>query len=139
MKAAMPMLLLSVLAAQTFEVASVKPVSPDRGGGRIVVGMTGREGGPGTSDPTRVRYAVIDMRFLISEAYGERGMKIGGPGWMDEVDARMPSGASAEQFRVIFQHKGRYDFTQLDPTKAGEARLAIEHVEKVPTENGGQP
>jgi uncharacterized protein (TIGR03435 family) len=95
--------LLPAVAAQTFEVASVKPASPERGGGRIVVGMTGREGGPDTGDPTRVRYAVIDMHFLISEAYGERDLKIVGPGWMDDefyqLDATMPSGTTLEQFR----------------------------------------
>lgn len=108
MKSALLLLVVPALAAQTFEVASVKPVSPDRGGGRIVVGMTGREGGPGTSDPTRVSYAVIDMRFLISEAYGERDLKIVGPGWIDDefyqLDARMPLGTTLEQFRVMLQH-----------------------------------
>lgn len=98
----------ALLAAQTFEVASVKPASPDRGGGRIVVGMTGREGGPGTSDPTRVRYAVIDMRFLVSEAYGQRGLKIVGPGWIDDsfyqLDATMPVGTTVAQFRIMLQH-----------------------------------
>lgn len=102
------MALAPALAAQTFEVASVKPASPDRGGGRIVVGMTGREGGPGTSDPTRVRYTAIDMRFLVSEAYGERGLQIVGPGWMDEefyqVDATVPPGTTLQQFRAMLQH-----------------------------------
>ena len=102
------LLLLPALAAQTFEAASVKPVSPDRGGGRIVVGMTGREGGPGAGDPTRVRYAVIDMRFLISESYGERGLRIVGPDWVDhefyQVDATLPPGTTLEQFRAMLQH-----------------------------------
>jgi uncharacterized protein (TIGR03435 family) len=95
-------------AHRTFEVVSVKPASPNRPGGRIVVGMTGREGGPGTGDPTRVRYQVISLRFVLFEAYGNPNeLRINGPGFLDDdwfqIDATLPPGATEPQFHQMMQ------------------------------------
>jgi uncharacterized protein (TIGR03435 family) len=92
----------------TFDVASVKPASPTQPGGRMVIGMTGRRGGPGTGDPGRVHYAAISMRFILSEAFGGKNVRIVAPGWQDDawfqIDATMPPATTEEQFRVMMQN-----------------------------------
>ena len=69
--------------------------------------MTGREGGPGTGDPGRVRYAVISLRFVVTEAFGEKGLRIVAPGWVDDdwfqIDATMPPATTEPQFRTMMQ------------------------------------
>jgi uncharacterized protein (TIGR03435 family) len=92
----------------SFDVLSVKAASPNRPGGRIVVGMTGREGGPGTGDLGRVRYAVICLKYVLFEAYGHKDLRIVGPDWLDDdwfqIDATMPADTTEDQFRAMMQH-----------------------------------
>ncbi len=92
----------------SFDVLSVKAASPNRPGGRVVVGMTGREGGPGTGDPGRVRYAVICLKYVLFEAFGHRDLRIVGPDWLDDdwfqIDATMPVDTTEDQFRSMMQH-----------------------------------
>jgi uncharacterized protein (TIGR03435 family) len=89
--------------AQTFEVASVKLAPPPSG--RMTVGMTG---GPGSTDPTRVRFSNFTLRNLVQIAYGVNGYQLSGPDWTGdsryEVIATLPKDTSKEQFRTMLQN-----------------------------------
>ena len=94
---------------QTFEAASVKPANPNMPDGRIVVGMQSPSGGPGTSDPGRIRYPIVSLRFLIGIAYDLKPTtKLTGPDWLDtdffQVEATMPPTTTKEQFRTMLQN-----------------------------------
>jgi uncharacterized protein (TIGR03435 family) len=95
-------------AAQTFEVASIKPAAmptPD-GRGRVAIG--GPSGGPGSKDPGRVRYPFTTIRNLMTIAYDVKDFQISGPGTIDserfEVTATMPPETTKQQFAVMMQH-----------------------------------
>jgi uncharacterized protein (TIGR03435 family) len=92
--------------AQDFEVASVKAEPPPAPGRVIGVGMTG---GPGTTDPTRVRFTNFTLRDLISSAYEAGGGQVSGPAdWTGElryeVIATLAKDTTEQQFRVMLQH-----------------------------------
>jgi uncharacterized protein (TIGR03435 family) len=91
----------------SFGVASVKPASPNLPDGRIVFGMSEATGGPGTSDPGRIRYPVINLKMLLINAYGVEPSQIVGPDWLDteyfRVEATMPPDTTKEQFRAMLQ------------------------------------
>jgi uncharacterized protein (TIGR03435 family) len=105
---------LAVVAAclahgQAFEAASVKPANPNMPDGRMVVGMRPPIGGPGTSDPGRIRYPVISLQFLIALAYNQKATgKFVGPDWLDtdffQVEATMPPSTTEDQFRMMLQN-----------------------------------
>jgi len=103
--------LTGIACAQTasFEVASIKPASPSLPDGRIVVGMAEPVGGPGSSDPGRIRYPVINLKTLLLRAYDLRDAHlVVGPEWLDseyfQVEATMPPGTSKEQFEAMLQN-----------------------------------
>jgi len=93
----------AVAASQTasdsasFEVASVRPSSPD-------ARVRSVRGGPHTS---QITYVNITPKVLIVRAFGVRANEIEGPGWMDNVGfdiaAKIPPGATEEQFRIMLQ------------------------------------
>jgi uncharacterized protein (TIGR03435 family) len=95
------------LSAQTFDVASLKPSAPPgSGGGRSrIVGM---QGGPGTPDPTRVRFSCMNLKGLVSFAYEASGFQISGPSWTEEdrfdIVATVANGTTKEQFRTMLQN-----------------------------------
>jgi uncharacterized protein (TIGR03435 family) len=98
-----------LVRAQTFEAASIKPANPNMPGGRVVVGMRPPIGGPGTSDPGRIRYPIISLRFLIGFAYDLKPTtKLTGPDWLDtdffQVEATMPPATTSDQFRTMLQN-----------------------------------
>jgi uncharacterized protein (TIGR03435 family) len=84
-----------------FEAASVKPSSPDQF-------MTTMQGGPGTSDPGQITYKFINLRNLLSWAYGVGYDAILGPQWLDDarfdVVATMAHGTTKEQWRLMLLH-----------------------------------
>ena len=88
----------------TFEVASVKPAAPPTPG-RMMMGI---RGGPGTSDPGQATFSNVTQRMLLAEAYGVQDYQISGPGWLDteryEIVAKVPKGATKEQYRVMLQN-----------------------------------
>jgi len=89
----------------TFEVASIKPAPPPEMG-RMVFGT---RGGPGTGDPTRFTCNNCSLFQLITMAYNIRPYQLsGGPNWLGserfEVTAKIPAGATKEQFRVMLQN-----------------------------------
>jgi uncharacterized protein (TIGR03435 family) len=100
----------SASQALTFDVASVKPFSPQSaGGGRK--GGGGGPTGPGTSDPGRIHYTAIRLKDLVINAYNVNEFQVVGPGWLEStdettrltVDATMPPDTTKEQLRVMLQ------------------------------------
>jgi uncharacterized protein (TIGR03435 family) len=90
--------------AQTFEVASVKQAPPPSGG-RQMVGMTG---GPGSSDPARVRFSNVTLRNLVENAYGVAYYQVSGPEWTEELRyeliATPAKDTTKEQFHIMLQN-----------------------------------
>jgi uncharacterized protein (TIGR03435 family) len=69
-------------------------------------GRIGRaSGGPGTDDPERVTYEAARMETLIRDAFGIEPDQLDGPSWIYleryAVNAKVPSGATGEQFRQM--------------------------------------
>src|SRR5437867_4153575 len=62
-----------------FEVASVKPAPPPAGN-MIRIGMGG---GPGTPDPGRINWEFVNLRQVLTRAYGVKTYQITGPAWLD--------------------------------------------------------
>jgi uncharacterized protein (TIGR03435 family) len=98
------LLLCSMAFAQSFEAASIKPAKPGARQRR-----PGLEGGPGTSDPGRIRYSNISLRDLIMVAYRVRGFQLSATDAkaLDaktfEVIAQLPAGATQARLRVMLQ------------------------------------
>jgi uncharacterized protein (TIGR03435 family) len=86
-----------------FEVATIKPSSPPQMG-RIMMGV---RGGPGSDDPGRFTCMFCNVKMLLSLAYDVREFQISGPPALDtehfEIVAKVPSGATREQFRLMLQ------------------------------------
>jgi uncharacterized protein (TIGR03435 family) len=87
---------------QTFDAASVKPASEER---RV---RAEPAGGPGTTDPGRIRYPFVTLQFLLLKAYDVNPFQIVGPGWLESerfnVDATLPSDTTREQFRAMLRN-----------------------------------
>ena len=88
----------------TFEVASIKPAAP-QSMGRI---QGSASGGPGTPDPSRIRFTDMTLRVLIMRAYDVQSFQVSGPSWMDsrrfDVIAKVPDGATREDARIMLQN-----------------------------------
>lgn len=92
-------------AAQTFEVASLKPAAPYKGG-PIHIAITG---GPGTDDPTRLTCSNATLTMVIQSAFDlEDAQKINGPDWLNidmfDIAATLPRSATKEQMRIMLQN-----------------------------------
>jgi len=99
------LLMCCFAAAQTFEVASVKPASPYKGG-PIHIGTTG---GPGTDDPTRLTFSNATLTMVLQRAFDLRDTeKINGPGWLNvdmyDIAATLPPSATKDQMRTMLQN-----------------------------------
>jgi len=99
------LILLSVASAQElqYEVASIRPAPADRRNG------VGPSGGPGTEDPTRVRYSFFSLRLLLTTAYGMNYHQIQIPARLDSGDrfdivANVPPGATKQQALIMLQN-----------------------------------
>jgi uncharacterized protein (TIGR03435 family) len=88
-------------APTAFEVASVKPAQPRRGGG-------GMSGGPGSSDPGSVTCQNCTLSNLVMFAHNIRRYQLSAPGWLDDgrfdVVAKVPSGVTRRQTRLMLQN-----------------------------------
>jgi len=86
-----------------FEVASVKPAAPQSPG----MSRVGIFGGPGTSDPGQARFENVSQRMLLTQAYEVQDYQVSGPAWLEseryDIVAKVPSGATKEQFRLMLQ------------------------------------
>jgi uncharacterized protein (TIGR03435 family) len=91
-------------ARPEFEVASVKPAPPPSDN-RIRISMAG---GPGTPDPGRINFEFVNLRMVLAQAYNVKDYQISGPAWLDSerfnITAKVPQGATKEQFRVMLQN-----------------------------------
>ena len=87
----------------TFEVASVKPSGPSS--------IRGSDGGPGSSDPERYIFNRASLQDLIAVAYDVKYFQISSPIPLDrdsfDLAARVPPGASQQQFRLMMQRPRR--------------------------------
>jgi len=85
-----------------FEVASVKPVSPDS------TVETASFGGPGTSDPELVTYGRTWLRNLVSDAYGVRYDQVSVPDGMKaeaySIVAKIPPNTTKDQFNLMLRN-----------------------------------
>ncbi len=87
-----------------FEVASIKPAPPPSGN-MIRIGMAG---GPGTPDPGRVNFEYVNLRQVLTRAYGVKSYQITGPSTLDSerfiITAKVPPGTTKEVFQVMLQN-----------------------------------
>jgi len=93
-------------AMPKFEVASIKPAVP--------LGPLGlrfdEHGGPGSTDPGIFDCRNCSLYQLVTEAYGitHPMLEFSGPDWLDsvrfDVSAKLPEGATKEQFRSMRQN-----------------------------------
>jgi uncharacterized protein (TIGR03435 family) len=86
-----------------YEVASIRPAGPDHANG------IGASGGPGTADPTHVRYGFFTLRLLIMTAWNMNVHQITIPARLDSGDrydivANVPPGTTKEQALVMLQN-----------------------------------
>ncbi len=127
-----------LLAAQTFEVASVKPAAPYKGG-PIHIAMAG---GPGTEDPGRLTFSNATLRMVLNEAFNvSENQKVDGPDWlhddMFDIVARLAPGATRDQMRAMLRnlleerfhmawHREKQDLPAYSLVRArGRVRLAV--------------
>jgi uncharacterized protein (TIGR03435 family) len=95
-------------AAQTagekmaFEAASIKPFPEG-----TAIQFSGCMGGPGSSDPGRVRCEYVTLQQLLMQAYQVKAQEITGPAWLDgahfNVTAAVQPGATRDQQREMFR------------------------------------
>jgi len=85
-----------------FEVASVK-AAPASAGPRFA--MTG---GPGTADPTRIRYANVPLRPVLLKAFDVPNHRLLGPDWLNtlryDIEAAVPRGATPAEFQEMLRN-----------------------------------
>jgi uncharacterized protein (TIGR03435 family) len=102
----------------TFEAASIKLTTVPDGvslvpGGRMTsrkgsgIRPPSRTGGPGTSDPGRFHWEVVDLKYLVDRAWKSL-YEVKGPGWLETqavaVDATMPPTATEPQFQEMLRN-----------------------------------
>jgi uncharacterized protein (TIGR03435 family) len=89
-----------------FEVASVRPSQPPTPGQRF--NFSGSTGGPGTGDPVTYTCRNCPLTVLVTQAYDQKRFEMVADRWMDDlrydVTAKVPAGATKEQFRIMLQH-----------------------------------
>jgi uncharacterized protein (TIGR03435 family) len=112
-----PLVLAAFVAlAQTatearFEVASVKPSPPAPS---LTGALPRQQGGPGTSDPTRIAYRNIPLAMIVTQAFEVNGADVLGPEWARsadllgnsdkfDIDATLPTDTSQAQFHAMLR------------------------------------
>src|SRR5947208_733405 len=85
-------------AAQTFEVASIRPAAPLTDA-RIAQSLR--------NDPAQVSYVYASLRSLIARAYKIKEYQVVGPDWLQtqrfDVLAKLPQGAAKDQVPQMLQ------------------------------------
>ena len=98
----MTILLAGLLLSQSFDAASVRP------GAAANTGRFAMTGGPGTSDPTFLRYANIPLKRVLMAAYDVKYWQIIGPEWLNalrfDIAARLPEGATKAQSLAMMRN-----------------------------------
>jgi uncharacterized protein (TIGR03435 family) len=108
--AVLSLLASSVLAADlpSFEAASVKHSDANAKS----LGSNACTGGPGTSDPGMLHCANSSLALFILQAYDVKWYKLVSPDWVVhggsetgyDVTAKIPSGTSKSDYRLMLQH-----------------------------------
>jgi len=93
--------LAALVHAQTaFDVASVKDLGS--AGGRFSM-----SGGPGTTDPGRIKYNNVPLRRVMLAAYDVRNYQLIGPAWLDteryDITATFPESTPREQLQSMLR------------------------------------
>jgi uncharacterized protein (TIGR03435 family) len=140
---------VAAIYGQEFEVASIR-AAPPPAGPRIRVGM---DGGPGTGDPTTFSCR-CSLSMLVMEAYGVKYFQVAGLGSREgelyDIGAKVPAGATREQFRVMLQkliaerfgmtlHRGSREMQAYDLVVAKNGPKMKESVERVNLDQEGFP
>lgn len=90
--------------SSAFDAVAIKPAAPSANG-RIMVGI---QGGPGTPNPGQMNFWNISIGDLIQNAYNVKNFQVSGPDWLwserFDITAKVPSGATKEQGRVMMQN-----------------------------------
>lgn len=98
--------------AQEFEAASIRANPPRSGGFRFQQDLG--SGGPGTTDPGLFRCSACTLATLIAKAYDLRAYQFPASATLAdatfEVNARIPEGTTADQFRGMLQQLLRERF-----------------------------
>ena len=85
----------------SFEVASVRP-------SQLSSGRFTMNGGPGTSDPSRIAYTNIMLRRILLSAYEVKNYQLSGPDWLDtlrfDITAKVPDGTTKDQFQSMLRN-----------------------------------
>lgn len=96
--------LSSLVLAQTFEVASVKPAVIPKG--PVYFGPA--RSGPGTSDPEQITWSYARFIDLLMTAYDVKSFQITGPSWISteryNVATKVPQGTSKQQLLAMWQN-----------------------------------
>lgn len=91
-------------APLSFEAASLKLTASPGSMGQIMRRM---EGGPGSTDPGRLKYTNVTLKLLVQMAYNLKEFQIEGPDWIDGVGydliATMPRGTTQEQSALMMR------------------------------------
>ena len=117
----LPLVLVSGALAQTFEAASVK-VSPPPAGARPEPVI---KGGPRSADPGQITWSNLPMRAILLRAFGIRNYQLTAPRWVDteryDITAKIPPGASPEQFRAMLRNllRERFQLSAREETREG--------------------
>jgi uncharacterized protein (TIGR03435 family) len=139
-----------------FEVASVKvsdfrTALPMAAQGKLHIGMSG---GPGTNEPGRFTCNLESLTDLILRAYGIKRYQLNKPTWFDsqfyDIAARVPEGATAEQFATMIQrlleerfklalHKDRKELSLYDLTVGKGGPKLVEAVEPTAPQPDAKP
>jgi uncharacterized protein (TIGR03435 family) len=91
-------------ASPQFEVASIRLAPPQNG----MFIRTTSTGGPGTPDPGLFNCENCSLSMLVMRAYDLKDYQFSGPDWTQstrfDISAKIPAGASKEQFRLMQQN-----------------------------------
>jgi uncharacterized protein (TIGR03435 family) len=95
-----------VACGQEFDVASVKAAPPIAPGVPVFFGPA--LGGPGTPDPTHIRWANVPLKSALVQAYDVRAYQITAPSLFDteryDFAVTVPEGASKEQVGAMWRN-----------------------------------
>jgi uncharacterized protein (TIGR03435 family) len=96
---------LSMMKGQSFEVVSIRPAPPYPAQGGV---NTAVQGGPGTNDPTHIRWNFATLMNIIDAAFAVRPNQVTGPGYLTastfSITATVPVGATREQVRAMWRN-----------------------------------